>query len=84
LIFNFTSPTILPSMIVCHCHAVTDRAIRRCVREGACSRAEVSRACRAGTRCGGCHPTIEGILADERAADSSSLASPALASATAS
>ena len=49
-------------MIVCHCHAVTDREIRQVAAQGAQSRVDVTRACRAGGDCGGCHPHVELIL----------------------
>jgi len=49
-------------MIVCHCQAVTDREIRKCVAEGACTARQVARACGAGGRCGGCLPVVESLL----------------------
>jgi len=49
-------------MLVCHCHAVCDRTIRQCIREGAQSADDVGDACGAGTGCGGCRSTIEDIL----------------------
>ncbi|HEY6878699.1 MAG TPA: (2Fe-2S)-binding protein [Polyangiales bacterium] len=49
-------------MIVCHCYRVSDREIRSCVREGACSVGEVGHACDAGTGCGGCRPEIASIV----------------------
>lgn len=52
-------------MVVCHCRGVTDRAIRRAVREGACSRPAVARACAAGQGCGGCGAAIDEILERE-------------------
>jgi len=52
-------------MIVCHCKAVTDRAIRLAVRKGARSRHEVSEACSANLCCGGCAPAIDEIIASE-------------------
>jgi len=52
-------------MIVCHCHAVTDRAIRAAVREGARTRSEVAQACAAGLCCGGCAPAVDEILEAE-------------------
>ena len=54
-------------MIVCHCKAVSDRAIRAAVREGARSFGQVARACDAGRRCGGCHPAIREVIEDEGA-----------------
>jgi bacterioferritin-associated ferredoxin len=50
------------SMIVCHCHYVSDREIRQCMQAGACDVADVGRACGAGTGCGGCRPEIENIV----------------------
>ncbi len=49
-------------MIVCSCHAVTDREIRRAVRAGACSVREVAESCGAGSACGGCRGTVLAIL----------------------
>ena len=59
--FNITS-----RMYVCLCRAVTDRQVRTAIRSGACSVADVMECTRAGTCCGGCHPTIEDILEEER------------------
>lgn len=52
-------------MIVCHCRGVSDRKIRHVIRQGACSRGEISRACHAGGICGGCTPAIDAILQSE-------------------
>lgn len=49
-------------MLVCHCHAVNDHTIRRCVNDGARSRNEVREACGAGSSCGGCRPAIDRLL----------------------
>jgi bacterioferritin-associated ferredoxin len=54
-------------MIVCHCRAVTDRAIRLAVRGGARSRRDVAEACSANLCCGGCAPVIDEIIASETA-----------------
>ena len=53
-------------MIVCHCRAVSDRAIREVVRSGASTCREVARACHAGRMCGGCRPTIAALIDEER------------------
>jgi len=54
-------------MLVCHCHALTDRDIRRSVRTtGACSVAEVGDHCGAATGCGGCHEVVADIVACEK------------------
>jgi len=52
-------------MIVCHCQAVTDRAIRNAVRDGARCRRSVARACAAGRSCGGCSHAIDEIVRSE-------------------
>ena len=52
-------------MLVCHCHGVSDRAIRAAVREGATCRGHVTRACSAGRSCGGCAPMIDQIIRAE-------------------
>jgi bacterioferritin-associated ferredoxin len=54
-----------PPMIVCHCQAVTDRAIRTAVRDGARCRRSVARACAAGRSCGGCTLAIDEIVRSE-------------------
>ena len=52
-------------MIVCHCHGISDRTIREVVREGARTHREVALACGAGRVCGGCRPTVLGVIDDE-------------------
>jgi bacterioferritin-associated ferredoxin len=54
-------------MLVCHCHALTDRDIRRTVRTtGACNVAEVGDHCGAATGCGGCYEAVEEIVSCEK------------------
>lgn len=65
-------------MIVCHCKAVTDRTIRKAVRNGARTRSEIASACAASTCCGGCAPAIDEILEAETRREPS-FAFPALA-----
>jgi NAD(P)H-nitrite reductase large subunit len=52
-------------VIICHCRGVSDREIRRAIREGATSTREVAQACKASRGCGGCRPAIAEILASE-------------------
>jgi bacterioferritin-associated ferredoxin len=52
-------------MIVCHCHALSDRAIRDVIRRGAHSPREVAIACKAGRRCGGCVPVVRELIETE-------------------
>ena len=49
-------------MIVCSCHGITDREIRKHVSEGARTPRQVAEACGAGSRCGGCRPVVREIL----------------------
>jgi assimilatory nitrate reductase catalytic subunit len=51
--------------MVCLCHGVSERTIRRAVERGATSVAEVGDQSRAGTCCMSCHPTIEAVLERE-------------------
>ena len=67
-------------MLVCQCNGVSDRAIRRAVREGAASTTEVGFACGAGTCCGGCQDTIQQIIHTE-ASPREALPAPAISSA---
>jgi nitrite reductase (NADH) large subunit len=53
-------------MIICQCNGVTDRAIRKAVRDGANNRNDVVRACTAGKACGGCVPAIVEIIETEQ------------------
>jgi bacterioferritin-associated ferredoxin len=48
-------------VIVCVCHAVSDRAIRDAAAGGA-SLDDVARATRAGTSCGCCKETVKALL----------------------
>ena len=49
-------------MIVCHCEVVSERRIRDAILCGAAAVDDVGNRCGAGTRCGGCRPTIEALL----------------------
>lgn len=51
-------------MVVCHCNAVNDRAIRAEILAGALDVEDVAERCDAGTRCGGCRPVVEALLAE--------------------
>ena len=52
-------------MLVCHCNAVSDRSIRRAVRDGAATVNDVAHACGAGARCGGCSDAVSRIIHTE-------------------
>jgi bacterioferritin-associated ferredoxin len=51
-------------MILCSCRAVNDRSIREVIEAGASTVEEVADACRAASRCGGCRPAIQELLAE--------------------
>ncbi len=53
-------------MIICQCNGVSDRTIRKVVRNGASNRNDVVRACTAGKICGGCVPAINEIIESEQ------------------
>jgi bacterioferritin-associated ferredoxin len=57
---------MLAGMLICHCNGVSDRTVRRVVREGAQSVSDVGHACGAGTCCQGCSPRITKIIHAER------------------
>lgn len=50
-------------MVVCHCHAVNDAAIRSEIEQGALDAEELADRCGAGTHCGGCLTVVEELLA---------------------
>jgi bacterioferritin-associated ferredoxin len=60
-------------MIVCHCRAVRDEEIRTEVRLGAETVELVATRCGATTKCGGCLPVVEAIIADEVARSQTAL-----------
>ena len=51
-------------MYVCVCRGVTDRDIRKAIREGANSIAEIEQTLRAGTGCGVCRDYTQRLLDD--------------------
>ncbi len=70
------------TLIVCHCRRITDRQIRKVVREGASSVGEVARACGAVTGCGGCATVVHEIVNEELdGAKMETITSPLLAEA---
>ena len=50
-------------MVICHCHAVNDTAIRAEIEAGALDADALADRCGAGSRCGSCRPVLEAILA---------------------
>ncbi len=52
-------------MVVCHCHVVSDKALRDEIASGAFDADDLAERCGAGSRCGGCIPVVEAIVAEE-------------------
>jgi bacterioferritin-associated ferredoxin len=50
--------------MVCLCHGVNERRVRREIEHGATTIEEIAERCHAGSCCYGCHPTIEALLAE--------------------
>ncbi len=53
----------LTDVMVCHCEAVNDVAIRAEIADGALDPETLASRCGAGTRCGGCITVVEQLLA---------------------
>jgi bacterioferritin-associated ferredoxin len=51
-------------VVVCSCKAVTDRTVHAAICAGAESVDQLSSLCRAGSRCGGCWPELQRLLAE--------------------
>jgi bacterioferritin-associated ferredoxin len=51
-------------MVVCSCRAVTDRTVHAAICAGAGSVDELTSLCTAGSRCGGCWPELQRLLAE--------------------
>ena len=52
-------------MYVCYCAAVSDSAVEAAIDAGAHTIEELGDRCAAGTECGGCHPVLAELLANE-------------------
>ena len=48
--------------MVCLCHGVGDRRVRREIEHGATTIEQIADRCRAGSCCYGCHPTLDALL----------------------
>ena len=51
--------------LVCLCHGVNERRVRREIEHGASTIDEVAERCLAGSCCLGCHATIDALLAEQ-------------------
>jgi bacterioferritin-associated ferredoxin len=49
-------------MYICVCKAVTDKAIRNLVADGACSMRELKQCLGVGSQCGKCAPAAQDLL----------------------
>jgi len=49
-------------MYVCHCEAVSDRAVNAAISSGARCIEDVTERCRAGGGCGSCHDILQQLL----------------------
>jgi bacterioferritin-associated ferredoxin len=54
-------------MFVCICNPVTDREIRGCVREGACTLSDLQLQLGVAVQCGMCASSAEAIIQEETA-----------------
>lgn len=54
-------------MLICHCRAVNDRALRVAIQAGAAALSDLADLCGAGSRCGGCIPALLELLDDSPA-----------------
>ena len=51
-------------MVVCSCHGVNERRVRREIDHGATTIAELAERCKAGSCCLSCHPALDELLAE--------------------
>jgi bacterioferritin-associated ferredoxin len=54
-------------MVVCHCRVVSDRRVLAELADGACTVEDVRERCGATSKCGGCLPAIEMLVAGTNA-----------------
>jgi len=52
--------------LVCLCHGVNERRVRREIEHGAATIEAIAERCGAGSCCHGCHPTIGGLLEEHQ------------------
>ena len=62
-------------MYICICNAVTEKAVRECARNGACSIDELAYELGVGAGCGRCRDCANELLRDLRVAEPVSAAS---------
>jgi bacterioferritin-associated ferredoxin len=54
--------------MVCLCHGIGERRVRREIEHGASTIGELGERCGAGSCCYGCHPSLEALLAESATA----------------
>jgi bacterioferritin-associated ferredoxin len=64
-------------MYVCVCNAVTERQIRACAEQGACTLADLEECLGVGAGCGRCKPVAHGVLSETRGSADAPLAAVA-------
>jgi len=54
-------------MYICLCNGITDREIRQCAQDGACSLHDLEHSLGVGTSCGRCREAAHEVLNDSHA-----------------
>ena len=54
--------------LVCLCHGVNERRVRREIEHGAATIDEIAQRCHAGSCCFGCHATLDAMLVEHEQA----------------
>jgi bacterioferritin-associated ferredoxin len=57
------------TLYICICNAITEKAVRDCARQGACSLDQLVRELGVGSGCGRCRDCANEVLRDERATE---------------
>lgn len=60
-------------MYVCSCRVVSDSTVEEVIEAGAASIDDIARECGAGSRCGGCWPTLMALIEDFEARSGANL-----------
>ena len=63
------------TLYICICNAVTEKAVRECARNGACSLEQLSLELGVGAGCGRCRDCASEVLRDVRSSEPLSAAS---------
>ena len=52
-------------MLVCHCHRISDRDLKRFAKRGCKQTDDLAGLCPAGSSCGGCRSLVDEVLSKE-------------------